>query len=65
MNRNDIQNHLGYEFRILSIAAFQYIDYQEIVVARKSSRMAFWLSIIAIAISLIFGIIQTAYLIKG
>jgi hypothetical protein len=51
-------DHLQHQYKLLPTAIFQYVDYLEIKEARKNSKQAFWLSILAIILSVVVGGIQ-------
>lgn len=48
----------GSLFRVTPTALYNYIDYQEIVEARKASKQAFWLAMASIILSLVVGVTQ-------
>lgn len=50
-----------YYYSLLPTGFYNYVDYLEIREARKASSVALWLSILAIIISSIIGIMQIAY----
>ena len=53
-NAND---HLDRKYMLLSSAQFQYIDYLEIVEARRHARLALVVSLVAIVVTVVVGVI--------
>ncbi|MBL7843461.1 MAG: hypothetical protein JNK44_06325 [Cyclobacteriaceae bacterium] len=61
IDRLNIKDHMDYRFKILPTAIFQYIDYLEIVEARKAATTARTLSWLAIGVSVILTFLQIFY----
>lgn len=59
-NQKDLSRLWDMPCRLTTNAIFQYVDYLEIVEARKSAADAKRLSWIAIGIAVVLGIVQTA-----